>query len=313
MASHAPQFTIAVLTYNRADILRELLIQLAPLQGPDIELIVVDNCSADNTREVVAEAAPAATYIRTESNLGVGARNIGLRRAAAPLIVCLDDDVFGIDRVALATIARFFAEDRQLGGLNFKVIDAFTKVLCNWVHHRPETAADGEFDTYEITEGAVAFRKSAVEAAGFYPDYFFLSHEGPDLAFRIMNAGFTVRYTGSITVLHSHARAGRQSWASYYYDTRNQYWLAARNLPLGYGLKYLAQGQGSTFLYALRDGFVRHWFRAVKDGLVGLRRAYRDRKIVTPATLLALREIDSARPSLVAQAKKRLFKRDMRL
>src|SRR5688572_12175155 len=157
--------------------LARLLQALDRLQGPDTELIVVDNHSEDGTPEVVAAHAPGCTYLRTPANIGVGARNLGLRRAAGEVIICLDDDVFGIDEHAIATLRRAFQADANLGAINFRILDPYTQRVCNWVHHcTVEEFAGRTFDTYEITEGAVAFRKTAIAAAGYYPDYFFLSH-----------------------------------------------------------------------------------------------------------------------------------------
>jgi GT2 family glycosyltransferase len=294
--------------------LARLLQALSRLQGPEIELIVVDNHSEDGTPGVVHAAAPGCTYVRTPLNIGVGARNLGLRRAAGEIIICLDDDVFGIDERAIATVRRAFETDARLGAINFKVLDPYTERVCNWVHHcTVEDFADRTFDTYEITEGAVAFRKAAVEAAGYYPDYFFLSHEGPDLAYRMMDAGYRVEYRGAIVVEHWHASSGRKPGMCYYFDTRNQYWLAARNLPAGPAFRYLARGQASTFVYAVRDGFLGHWLRAVKDGLRGAPRAWRDRRRLSNGTMRQIREIDSRRAPFLYMLKARLFQRDMRL
>jgi GT2 family glycosyltransferase len=313
-AAHKPAVTIAVLTFNRARRLRELLAALAPLVGADVELIVVDNHSQDETAEVVRTCGVDVDYVRTDANIGVAARNLGLRRALGEVVVCLDDDVFGIDRAALDTIQAAFAADPRLAAINFKVLDPWTGGLCNWVHHcEEERFADRTFDTYEITEGAVAFRRVALAEAGWYPESFFLSHEGPDLAFRLLDRGYKVIYRGDISVQHWHDKSGRKSWMVYYYDTRNQYWLAVRNFPAGYALRYLARGQVSTCVYALRDGYLRHWLRAVRDGVLGMGPMWRDRRTVTATTLAAITAMDARRPSLLYMARKRLFRRDMRL
>jgi GT2 family glycosyltransferase len=229
-------------------------------------------------------------------------------------VVCLDDDVFGINRLAIETLRNAFDADPRIAAINFKVLDAQTNELCNWVHHcQQEVFADRLFDTYEITEGAVAFRVSAVAEAGWYPEYFFLSHEGPDLAFRLMDRGYRVVYRNDVVVWHAHAVAGRRSWMNYYFDTRNQYWLAARNFTVGHALRYLARGQISTCIYALRDGYIGHWLRAVRDGLIGLKDVRHDRRIVSGDTMAAIRAIDAHRPSIAYMARKRLFQKAMRL
>ena len=128
-----------------------------------------------------------------------------------------------------------------------------------------------------------------------------------------MDRGYRVCYRGDLEVRHWHDSAGRHSWMTYYYDTRNQYWLAARNFPAGYAFRYLVRGQVSTCVYALRDGYLRYWLRAVRDGVAGLRTVRRDRKTVSPQTMAAIRAIDARRPSVAYMAGKRVFRRAMRL
>ena len=83
----------------------------------------------------------------------------------------------------------------DVAAVNFRVVDKETGEQINWCHHRKlEEFADRRFDTYEISEGAVAFRREVVIDAGLYPEIYFISHEGPDLALRIMDLGFRVIY-----------------------------------------------------------------------------------------------------------------------
>jgi GT2 family glycosyltransferase len=305
--------SIAILTFNRAPLLRKLLDSLVSLPADEVEILVVDNNSHDETPQVVGAFGDRCRLFRTERNIGVGARNIGLREASADIVVCLDDDVFGIDQDALRVIRDAFDEDPSLGALNFKVVNPVTGAVCNWVHHcRPDRYADQIFETYEITEGAVAFRRAAVAAAGYYPDHFFLGHEGPDLAFRLIESGYRVFYRGAVVVRHWHASTGRLSWMTYYYESRNQYWLAARNFPLFYGLRYLVRGQLSTCVYSIRDGFFLHWLRAARDGVFGVQVEWAQRRVVTTRTLNVIRQVHARRPSFFYLVRKRLFQREIR-
>lgn len=314
MPSKNATISIAVLTFNRAERLAQLLASLSELVSDDVELIVVDNHSQDATRDVVAHSTVPLTYLRTEANVGVAARNLGLRQATGDIIICLDDDVFGVDRKTIDVIRAAFEAHPRVAAINFKVLDPWTNAICNWVHHcEVEKFAEAVFETYEITEGAVAFRRSALAAAGWYPEYFFLSHEGPDLAIRLIDRGHRVLYCGDIAVRHWHANEGRTSWMTYYYDTRNQYWLAVRNFPTGYALRYLLRGQLSTCAYAIRDGYFGWWLRAVRDGIRGLRRTWPDRRTVSRDTMSVVRAIDARRPSWLYMVRKRLFRKAMRL
>ncbi|WP_419174474.1 glycosyltransferase family 2 protein [Desulfosediminicola sp.] len=306
--------TITVLTYNRKHILKNLLEDLRKIRYQDLEIIIVDNCSSDGTHEMILKQFSDFIYIVMDKNLGVSARNEGLKRAKGDIIITLDDDVFGIDDSAIDNLVEYFGQKTNVGALNFSITDSFSGKICNWIHHREvEVYSSEEFITYEISEGAVAFQKEALNASGFYPDYFFLSHEGPDLAFRILNSGFEVRYSPMVKVLHSHAQEGRKSWFRYYFDTRNQFYLAMRNFPPWYATKYLIKSSLSTLFYSLRDGFLGYWIKGVYDGICGMVTYSGDRKILSKKTMKVIYEVDKNRPSLIYMVKKRIFRNEMRL
>lgn len=306
--------SIVILTYNRVALLEKLLYSLLAIDQLGLEIIVVDNHSEDGTDKLLNDQFFRCVYIRTEKNIGAVARNFGIRRARGNIIVCIDDDVFGINKEAINIIEKKFYDNPTIAAINFKVLDYYTGEICNWVHHcKVEDFSEGTFKTYEITEGAVAFRKSALDGTNLYPDYFFISHEGPDLAFRLMDKGYDVIYIGEVVVQHCHSNLGRKSWTTYYYDSRNQFWLAVRNLPFFYALKYLTRGLISTLVYSLRDGYFRYWLKAIKDGVGGLPVVWKDRKIVSKCTINVIEQIDKMRPPLWYLIKKRLFHKGMRL
>ncbi len=305
--------SVVILTYNRKPCLELNLASLVNLQDEDLEIIVVDNGSEDGTQALVAREFPSVRLLRNDRNLGAVGRNLGLQAARGDIVVTLDDDVLGLADQDLAVLRDLFARP-ELGAVCFKVVHFSTGEVCNWCHHRrAEEDADSRFLTYEITEGAVAFRRAALAAAGLYPVEFFISHEGVDLAFRLMNAGYVVEYDSAVTVRHRHERAGRASWRRHYYDTRNLFWVAARNLPFFYAVKYLLRGVVAMGVYSLRDGFFWHWLRAICHGLAGLRPALAGRQRWTEQTRALVREIDARRPRIQYLIKKRLFSRKIEL
>lgn len=294
--------------------LRELLDSLTALSRVVHEVIVVDNCSEDATEQMVRSHAARPTYVRLARNIGAAARNHGLKKATADIVVTLDDDIIGLDEQAIGKLAGLFEKNPRLGAVNFQILDYFTGQQCNWVHHKKEEEyADTMFPTFEITEGAAAFRRSAVESAGYYADDFFLSHEGPDLAYRMLDKGYEIYYFGNITVRHRHENAGRKAWYNYYYDTRNLFWLAARNFPVPYAIRYVSRGVAAMLIYSLRDRYFVHWIRGVRDGLTGIARAARNRKVLHPKTMRVIEEINQDRPNLIYYLKKRLFQKSARL
>lgn len=92
--------SLCIPTYNRAAILKEnilvILHQLEEIEGTEVELIVSDNCSTDNTQEVIKlliEAGAPIVYNRNEENLGSAGNFIKcIKMASGKYIQLLGDD-----------------------------------------------------------------------------------------------------------------------------------------------------------------------------------------------------------------------------
>ncbi len=87
-----PEVSVVIPTYNRATRL-PAAIDSALRQGvPDIEIVVVDDGSHDDTRAVVATYGTRVRYVH-QTNAGVGAaRNTGIRHATGVYVAFLDSD-----------------------------------------------------------------------------------------------------------------------------------------------------------------------------------------------------------------------------
>ncbi len=144
---------LSILTHNRCSTLLELLISVKAITGKFQEVIIIDNCSTDNTGDMIRNDFPEITYIPLQKNIGASARNIGLKHSAADIIITLDDDVIGLNDNSIDYVAQLFENNPSLGAVNFQIRDYFTSEICNWVHHKKEEDyAEKEFSTYEITE-----------------------------------------------------------------------------------------------------------------------------------------------------------------
>lgn len=89
-----PLVSVILPTYNRAEYLPRAMESVLSQSYKNLELIVVDDGSTDNTREVVnAYQDTRIRYMRTPSNRGVAAaRNAGIRRASGEYIAFQDSD-----------------------------------------------------------------------------------------------------------------------------------------------------------------------------------------------------------------------------
>jgi glycosyltransferase involved in cell wall biosynthesis len=86
-----PSVSIVIPTHNRPHLLPRA-VESARAAGTNLEIIVVDDASQDETAAVCREI-PDIKYIRLERNQGVaGARNIGILASSSEFIAFLDDD-----------------------------------------------------------------------------------------------------------------------------------------------------------------------------------------------------------------------------
>ncbi|MDP9417586.1 MAG: glycosyltransferase family 2 protein, partial [Actinomycetota bacterium] len=137
---------------------------------------------------------------------------------------------------------------------------------------------------FSVWEGAVVIRREALSRAGCWPARFFYAHEGIELAWRVWDGGWTVRYLGNVAVEHPLAAPSRHR--DYLrYDARNRVWLARRNLPWPVALAYVAVWTAYRCARLARTpGALVAWLRGWLEGWsapCGRRRAIRWRTVLT--------------------------------
>jgi glycosyltransferase involved in cell wall biosynthesis len=93
------RYSIIICTFNRAAALKHALESLLAIEWPDAsasEVLVVDNNSNDNTKDVVAafsKHSPMIKYIKEATQGSNFARNCGISSAKGSILVFTDDDV----------------------------------------------------------------------------------------------------------------------------------------------------------------------------------------------------------------------------
>lgn len=96
-------FSIVITTFNRKNVLKELLDSLRQQTDKDFEVIVSVDGSSDGTQEMLEEYARTSplelrwldTGLKNEYGLAV-ARNMGIKEARGKVVVILDDDSFPV-------------------------------------------------------------------------------------------------------------------------------------------------------------------------------------------------------------------------
>lgn len=102
-----PDISVHITTFNRQNLLKKAIQGVISQTLIPKEIIVVDDCSSDNTTSTILklkQSIPQLVYIKNHKNLGNGcSRNIALKHTSSSIkyIAFLDDDDFWFDKLHL--------------------------------------------------------------------------------------------------------------------------------------------------------------------------------------------------------------------
>jgi glycosyltransferase involved in cell wall biosynthesis len=222
MTSSAPAASVVVCTRNRSSRLREACEAILRVDPPDggWELLIVDNGSTDDTREI-AEAvwleAPDRVRVIDEPRVGLSsARNRGFRAAHGDVVAYIDDDAFPA-RSWLTSLMTAF-DDPQVACAGGPVEPIFEGELPPWFQGRylayltvwDPGARRFDLSYNEYPRGAnMAFRSSVFSRFGGFSTHLgrkansLLSCEETELCLRLERGGLRTVYIPEARVRHT--------------------------------------------------------------------------------------------------------------
>ena len=223
------KISVIICTYNRCDSLRDTL-QAMSLQSVeaslDLEIIVVDNNSKDQTSRVVEESAktiPWPVRYIFEPNQGLSfARNRGVREAKGDFIIFTDDDILP----ERDWIQNLWSTREQLGAdvIGGKVLPHWNQPVPSWAEDpklrstiwgmlalvdRGDETLKAKTDEANFLYGAnMAFKKEIFQELGLFRTELgrigkqLTSGEDSEMIGRALKAGKQIFYTPRAVVLH---------------------------------------------------------------------------------------------------------------
>ncbi len=191
--------------------------------APDGVTVVANGAPSDT----VAAAAPSVIVL--PENLGVpGGRHAGASVGSGEIIGFLDDDAEL--RGDSSRIVEAFAADPALGAVALRLVDEHGDTARRHVPRLGGRDADRDGDVALFLGGACALRRDAYEQVGGYFTDLFYGHEEVELCWRLVDAGWRIRYLADVEVFHP--RTGIERHAEGWELTgRNRVMIARRTLP----------------------------------------------------------------------------------
>jgi len=213
MANH--DISLIITNWNGADLLRECLPSIYKAAAFDkertYEILVIDDCSTDNSLEVLENEFPEVRRERTPENLGFqGANNYAVELADSPIVMPMNNDV-KLDEQALFHLAnRIHQKNVFAVSGKFFSFDERTFLYGN----RGGYFENGHFFLYEKNAdddsqtlfacgaGFMVKRDQYLELGGFDPLYHPLYYEEIDMSYRALKRGWPVVYEPKAIAYH---------------------------------------------------------------------------------------------------------------
>lgn len=272
-----PLVSIITVNYNQSAVTKDFLRSLLEISYTEIEIIVIDNGSPNDTAEKLAEEYPHIQLILSSENLGfAGGNNLGVKVAKGKYCLFINNDT-EVEPDFLEPLVERLENNPDIGILSPKIKFHHTPDTIQYAGYTPyhpitlrqhligfRQKDDGQYDvggyTFAGHGAAMMVPMSVIDEVGMMAELFFLYYEEHDWCERIKMAGYKAYYEPKSTVWHKESiSTGKESPLKAYYITRNRILFARRNVrkaqrwitmlylftlvPLNFSIRYLRHKQ----------------------------------------------------------------------
>ncbi len=197
-----PRVSVVVCSYNGGATLDECLRSLCALNYPDFEIIVVDDGSTDNTREILARF-PAVRVIH-QDHLGLSvARNAGLESAMGTVIAYTDSDCIADPDWLIHLVHQLvYTGAAAVGGPNLTADDGWLAACVAAAPGQPTHVLVSDQVAEHIPGCNMAFRREALEAINGFDPQFQKAGDDVDICWRLQHEGLQITFAPGAFVWH---------------------------------------------------------------------------------------------------------------
>lgn len=225
------KLSIIIVNYNVSNLLKEAINSLrnACIEF-EYEIIVIDNNSKDDSKEMIKREFPSVFLIENIINVGFSkANNQGIAISSGEYLLVINPDTV-TEKTTISKVIDFMDSRLDVGGLTVKMANGKGKYLKESKRGLPTPWAsfnklvglskvfpkskifnqyyaghinENENSEIDILPGAFMFlRKQAIDIIGGFDEDFFMYGEDIDLSYRLKLAGFKNYYFPEASIIH---------------------------------------------------------------------------------------------------------------
>lgn len=230
--------SICIVSWNSLVVLMKCLKSVYEnSEGLNIEVIVVDNASTDNTPDIISKEFPHVVLLQNSINLGFGrANNIAITRTRGNYILLLNPDVI-IIKPCFRQMIKFLEANPNVGCVGCKLVNLDGSVQESYFEQFPtplneflegitvkrvletffkKRLFDNEVEVSWIVGACMMFRRDIMTKLTGFDERYFMYGEDVDICFRLRNMGYKIMYLGNIEELHYHGDSSKKKSKHYF-------------------------------------------------------------------------------------------------
>ncbi len=228
--------SIIVLNYNAGELLLNCIDSLKKSTYQNIEILVVDNISSDDSHTKCKKQFPDIKLIQNKKNLGYcGGNNVGIKEAKGEFIVILNPDTI-VEENWLDEMFNAFNEFGD-GLYQPKIISLNESDIIQSTGNMIHTFGFGfardkgkkiiekkeEIEKIGYASGTCLFTtKKVLEKVGLLDEFLFLYHDDLDLGWRAAQIGINSYYVPKSKIFHAESYSLKWSAKKFYWLERNR-------------------------------------------------------------------------------------------
>lgn len=207
-----PLVSVVMPAYNVDSFIEEAIASVIVQTITDWELIVIDDCSTDDTRKLVGEMAEKDARIRlvsNASNMGVAkTRNRGLDLCRGQYVALLDSDDYWKPRFLEKMLERAEQTGADIIYCSYELVDEQGKKVCNDFIVPPETTFEESIVRSVILPSASLITSDVATESRFPTNMY---HEDIALWFQLLKNGKKARGVPAVLVSYRQRANGRSA------------------------------------------------------------------------------------------------------